>query len=326
MLQRLAVLWQRMALYDVVVAVYLAAIPAALAMTPASAVRDRVLHQHIVLLAVVVSFIIAARTDACQSSRFVGFGYRIALAGSMAATYVLLGDALPLLNSGVRDQELFLLDLDLFGVEPAILLQRWASPAVVDWFSAFYLSYFALLTMFLMPPVLFSKNERMSGELAVVVLLTCAVGQSLYVAVPGFGPLYATTEAFDGPLVGQWWFELMNGIVSGAGAKKDIFPSLHTATPAGLTIVAFRYRHGPLMRWVWPLIPFATANIIIATLLLRWHYIIDVVAGLALAGTCAFIAAHATAWDIQRRRKGGILSAWPRWPFELSVRAHGQPR
>ncbi len=319
--RRLRDLATRMALYDIVVLAYLALVPIALVFTPPSAPRDRVLRQYLALLATVATFVVAARTRRWHRSRFVGVGYRLGLASSMAVTYVLLGDALPLLNPHTLDRELFLLDLDLLGVEPAILLQRWTTPPVVDWFAAFYLSYFVLLTLFLMPPVLFSKNERLSGELATVVLLTCAIGQTLYAFVPGFGPLYATTEAFDGPLAGNFWFELMTNFVSGAGAKKDIFPSLHTATPSGLTIVAYRYRHGPVMRWVWPFVAFATANIIVATLLLRWHYVIDVVAGLVLAATCAFVAAEVTEWDLTRRRERGVLGAWPRWPLSSSDEA-----
>lgn len=319
--RRLYDLANRMALYDIVVVAYLALVPIALLFTPPTVQRDTVLRQHVALLATIATFVVAARTRVGHRSRIVGVCYRVGLASSMAITYVLLGDSLPLLNPHTLDRELFLLDLDLIGVEPAVLLQRWATPPVVDWFAALYMSYFVLLTLFLMPPVLFSKNERLSGELATVVLLTCAIGQTLYALVPGFGPLYATTEAFDGPLAGDFWFQAMTNFVSGAGAKKDIFPSLHTATPSGLTIVAYRYRHGPLMRWVWPLVAFATANIIVATLLLRWHYVIDVVAGLVLAATCAFIAAQMTEWDIARRIKHGVMGAWPRWPLSSSDEA-----
>jgi membrane-associated phospholipid phosphatase len=71
--------------------------------------------------------------------------------------------------------------------------------------------------------------------------------------------------------------------VSAAGAMLDIFPSLHTAYPTLLTLYSLRYRHTLPFRYTAPVTAFFTANIIIATLFLRWHYAVDVLAGLLLA-------------------------------------------
>ena len=67
------------------------------------------------------------------------------------------------------------------------------------------------------------------------------------------------------------------------GAQKDIFPSLHTAGPCFIAMFSFRNRERLPFRYTWPLVAFSAVNIIIATMFLRWHYLIDVIAGFSIA-------------------------------------------
>ncbi len=301
---------KNLAVHDWVSLAYLALVPTALWLRPPSEARERMISHHVVLLLCVATGIILARSEA--RPRFaVGVFYRLSLMSSMLVTYLLLGEALPVLNSAALDRELYHLDLTLFGFEPAVVMEHWATPGVTDWFSLFYVSYFALLALFVLPIVFFGKNERLGGELANVMMLTFGLGQTLYVLVPGFGPLTALPEAFHEPLHGGPFFAMMNAIVSGAGAKKDIFPSLHTAVPVALSLIAFRHRRGPLMRWVWPVMAFITANIVVATMLLRWHYLIDVIAGLVLASSVVWAAGRIAEWEMQRRPSVRLGQLWP---------------
>jgi hypothetical protein len=311
---RAAAIARNLAVHDWIALAYLTLIPSLLWMTPQSAARDRMISHHLALLVCVAGAIVAQRSEVLPRSFAVGGMYRVALVATTFVTYLLLGEALPVLNSRSLDRELYHLDLALFGFEPAVMMERWATPAVTDWFALFYVGYFAILGLFVLPMVFFSKNERLLGELALTMMLTFGVGQSVYALVPGFGPLTALPEAFHSELRGGIFFGYMNAIVSGAGAKKDIFPSLHTAVPVALTLLAFRHRKGRVMRWVWPPIMFVTANIVIATMFLRWHYLIDVVAGLVLAIGSHFGATRITDWELDRRRGSTLSALWPLWP------------
>jgi membrane-associated phospholipid phosphatase len=56
---------------------------------------------------------------------------------------------------------------------------------------------------------------------------------------------------------------------------------------------------------------FFSANIIGATLYLRWHYAVDVLAGVALAVTWFFLAPRLVDRDQERRRRETPAPAWP---------------
>ena len=119
-------------------------------------------------------------------------------------------------------------------------------------------------------------------------MLVVAIGHFLYTLVPGAGPV--ATLAFDQPLQGGFWWRQVEVTVATAGAQLDIFPSLHTAWPAYFTLHAFAKRRTQPFRWLWPILAFISINVIIATMFLRWHWFIDVAAGLLLAFAARGIA------------------------------------
>ena len=65
----------------------------------------------------------------------------------------------------------------------------------------------------------------------------------------------------------------------------------------------------PFKYW-WPVIGFITTQIIIATMFLRWHYIIDIFAGIALAFGCQFLGQYVADWERAKRERLGLLPAW----------------
>jgi membrane-associated phospholipid phosphatase len=65
------------------------------------------------------------------------------------------------------------------------------------------------------------------------------------------------------------------------------------------------------LRFTWPLLTFFAANIICATMFLRWHYVIDVFAGFALATLAALVAPRVTHWEVARRRLHGLQPLVP---------------
>jgi membrane-associated phospholipid phosphatase len=91
----------------------------------------------------------------------------------------------------------------------------------------------------------------------------------------------------------------------------DIFPSLHTAAPTFLVLYSWRHRHRAPHRYAWPLVAFFALNIIIATMFLRWHYLVDVVVGLALALVGYRAALRITAWETEWRLCRGLGPSWP---------------
>ena len=113
---------------------------------------------------------------------------------------------------------------------------------------------------------------------------------------------------------------------------KDIFPSLHTAGPCFIAMFSFRNRDR-LARSATPgrCSTFFAANIIGATMFLRWHYVIDVLAGFALATLAAAGRARVTRWEVARRARveprpaGARYSRSTRKPRQRTARPTNVP-
>jgi hypothetical protein len=225
--------------------------------------------------------------------------YRLGLFVPMVCVYLALRRYLPALDAPLLDAELLALDRALLGETPAVVLERFATPGSVEWFSFCYSSYFTLLAVHVGRALL--DHGRRATELLLGMAIVTALGQSLYTVVPALGP-YATTALFARSLPGRFLFAAMREVVDQAGAMLDIFPSLHTAHPVLIALHALRHRATPFYRTLWLPTLLLAANMVVSTMFLRWHYGVDVLAGLALAGAAHVIAVRGAGEDRSGRQ------------------------
>ena len=198
-----------------------------------------------------------------------------------------MGVLLPALQQPLLDEPLLQLDRFLFGETPAVLMAPLLSPATSNWFSFFYYSYLWLMGFNVIGSCLLDRDIRRMGEILSAAALVGVVGHICYVLVPGVGPYAHMT--FAQPIPPSFWWAQVESVVKSSGAMLDIFPSLHTAYPLMFALHALRHRRTLPYRFIWPVSVFFAANIIFSTMFLRWHYAVDVVAGIALAcGTHRF--------------------------------------
>ncbi len=110
------------------------------------------------------------------------------------------------------------------------------------------------------------------------------------------------------------------------GARTDVFPSLHTALPTFLSIFSFQHRKRAPFRYTWLPLSLFTTQIIGATMFLRWHYLVDICAGLTLAVSSIIVAEFALRWDDAREARGGG-PVWPVWtPSRSALASAPAPR
>ena len=237
--------------------------------------------------------------------------YRLSLQGAVQCSYFLLLNYLPLVNPRDLDPQLSALDLSLFGFEPSLALDAHVSTLASEWFAFFYFCYFFLVLAHSIPIVFLSKNQRLISEFSIGILVLYCTGQILYSWVPGYGPVRALAGQFKSTFPHGLWVDSVMLTVANGGAQKDIFPSLHTATPVFLTLFSFRNRRILPFGYTWPVIAFFAVNIIIATLYLRWHWLIDVVAGLVLAWFGWWLGVRLTQVELQRRTRRDLGHCWP---------------
>lgn len=236
--------------------------------------------------------------------------YRAAILGVVSGSYLQLRRILPAVSPWADDARIYWIDLHIFGAEPAIALDRYVSPAATEWFSFFYFSYFMIVLAHVLPMLLLERDLLVLSRFAVGLLLVFLTAHVLYMVVPGRGPYWYLAAEFGHPLQGGAFWRLVGRAVQAGGAQKDIFPSLHTAVPTYLAMFSFRHRNLSPFKYTWGVIAFFATQIIIATMFLRWHYLVDVIAGLFLA-VFASVAGHRVAnWEDAKRRRLHLRTAW----------------
>lgn len=191
-----------------------------------------------------------------------------------------LGPLIRAVNPVDKDPALIAFDRWLFGVDPTVYLERFATPFRSDVLTFFYALYYfhpiVLGTLVLLDDRARPAPEREFGRYAFTMVFVFFVSYVGYFVVPAVGPRFTVTHA--GPLprgaVARVIDETLNALESN---KRDCFPSGHTMVVIAVLIEAARRSK----RTFWWFVPFA-AGLLIATVFCRYHYVADVLAGLAL--------------------------------------------
>ncbi|MEP7049671.1 MAG: phosphatase PAP2 family protein [Pseudomonadota bacterium] len=299
------------AIHDFAVLVFLLILNGAVLATPAGAERAACLVRTGGLLLAFVIAIVLVRGRLLRRSWVAALIYRLGIYCPVQVSYFFLKHVLPLVNTTTLDQRLYRLDLAVFHYEPAMAWDRFVTPATTEWFSFFYFGYFLLMAAHVVPLLFFGRRRQVVGEFIFSILLLFSIGHTLYMVVPGYGPYRAMADSFQHPFPQGPWHELVMNAVHSGGAQMDIFPSLHTGAPTVLALFSFRNRKYLPFRYTWPVVAFCTVNIIIATMFLRWHYLIDVVVGFSLALGVVFLSRPVVRWELARRQREHLGELWP---------------
>lgn len=252
-----------------------------------------------------------------QGSFANGLVYRLTLFLAVFLSYFQLRWILPAVSPHSLDADLLAFDLRVFGYEPSIAWDHYVTPRTTEWFAFFYFGYFFLLSAHVLPIMLIGKNQLRTAHFALGIFMVFCTGHLLYMLVPGWGPYHHLAGQFEHPLEGGLFWRLVRATVDAGGSQKDIFPSLHTATPTYFAIYSYIHRRALPFRFTWPLMAFAATQIIVATMFLRWHYLIDIIAGITLATTAALVSYRVVCWETGRREHRGVS------PIFTSLDWHG---
>ncbi len=219
---------------------------------------------------------------------------------TLALTYFNLRSIIPTVNAFDADRVLAAADLRLLPHHAAVLLEPLATLATVEWFSFFYQLYIYAGGIFLLLMVFLDRDIERQGHFAVGVLLLL-LGHLFYLFVPARGPYDYLAQACSGPLPGGPIYAHVMATQIHAGPGLDAFPSLHTAIT--LFLVLFVRQYWPRFRWLGY---FLASQIIIATVFLRFHYVVDVIAGVAFGLLVVFSAPRLLAWYRRVRIDAGV--------------------
>jgi membrane-associated phospholipid phosphatase len=213
------------------------------------------------------------------------------------------------------DQGLIAFDRWLFGVDPTVWLARFAHPAITELLQLSYASFY-LLPLVLTIDLYRKKRMQAFRIVFLAVILGFYLSYFGYLAVPAIGPrftlhdYYTLNRDLPGLLLTSGlrvYTDTGESIPPGtvdaaAKVQRDAFPSGHTLVTLLVIFFAFRYR--ARTRWI---LFTAGTLLIVATVYLRYHYVIDVIAGAASAVIVYYIMRFVDRrWIRTRKRWGGV--------------------
>ena len=196
----------------------------------------------------------------------------------VAACYKTMAVFIPAVRHTDSDQWLADLDYAFWHAHPTVWLERLQTPALTEYLQIVYTLF---VPMVLLPAFLLWRKQRYREfqYYAFLIALGYLVSYVGYLIVPARGPRFLLASLQHVPLRGTWFFQGMQSALDRLeSAHYDCFPSGHTE----LTILAWWSTRTVARPWFWPSFIY-TLSIIFATVYLRYHYTIDVLAGVLVA-------------------------------------------
>ena len=204
----------------------------------------------------------------------------------MQALFYLIRGVVDVIHPLRMDACLESMDLHLLGFNPNLALERFSSPLLSDALSLAYLFSFLPYLAFVF--VAYYRGELETFKRFCTGLFSVyALGFLGYTLWPAVGPYASMADRFQAPLVGSLLTTTHHLFVVRGTNGIDAFPSLHCAL-TGYVLLFDRTRAPRRFRLM--LAP--VALLWVATVYLRYHYIVDVAAGFAVAALGLWAAAQ----------------------------------
>jgi membrane-associated phospholipid phosphatase len=213
--------------------------------------------------------------------------------------YTNLHDTIGFLNPNDFHGALLAMDVWLFGVEPCVWAEQFYSRDRTELFQLFYMS-FVLIAPAVPLRLLVQRRFEEFRRAALSIILCFYMGYVLYLIFPAAPPRIALAAEFRKNLGGDPLFASMaaNGALSLLPTdSRAAFPSLHAAVSLLALGLAWRLTRGLFL----VLLP-VVLGLWMSTVYLRHHFVVDLLAGFALAPLAYVLAPRLEAWWTARRQ------------------------
>lgn len=205
---------------------------------------------------------------------------------------------IPALGLTSVDRTLARLDFAIWGANPTVWLERWRSPVMAE---SLEIVYSLFVPAVLLPAVVLWRRKRF-GEFRYYAFLIATgflVSYAGYLLAPARGPRFLLRGMQTYELRGLWLFDGLRTLLDRIeAAHYDCFPSGHTEMTIlawwGCRTISPRLNRAMLVY---------TLGVVFATVYLRYHYTVDVLAGATVAG--ALILATPRVFKALGSKKGG---------------------
>ncbi len=183
-------------------------------------------------------------------------------------------------NVRPKDLDYILIKIDyfLFGVHPTVWLEKIYSPLLAEYFQLVYTSFYFLPLILI---ILLYRQSRMEefDYFAFIIVYGFYASYLGYFLVPAIGPRFTLDYLQSFPIQGMWFTEHLQQLLNTLeNVQRDAFPSGHTEITLLTMYFAAKYH-----RKYFNILLVIGSSLIFSTVYLRYHYVIDVVAGAFLA-------------------------------------------
>jgi membrane-associated phospholipid phosphatase len=228
---------------------------------------------------VLAILLLAALDERTPGRRLFRFLHAFIPIISIIVIFNSLGDIIPYVRQRYYDDVLIRIDYLLFTAHPTVWMERFQNALLTAVLQVAYVSYYFMPIA--LGAALFLRNKQGEFGTAVFTIILCFYLSYIgYLLFPAVGPRFTlthlqTTDLQAGPMT-LWIQRNLNALEHN---KTDAFPSGHTAVALVSLFLAWKYRQRKLFRVLVP----AVSALIVSTVYLRYHYVIDVIAGVLLA-------------------------------------------
>jgi membrane-associated phospholipid phosphatase len=216
------------------------------------------------------------------------------------AIYTNLHDTIHFVNPHDVQDWFVRADQWLFGLQPTIWAQQFYRPWLTEILSFCYAVYLPMTI--LIPLILYIQKKDKDARTTLIGIVLCFYcGYFLYIAFPTVPPRLWLANQYAHDLEGWYLNETQRAMVSiTESSSRAAFPSLHAA----ITLLTLIYSYRFVRKLFWVLLPIAI-GLLTATIYLRHHYVVDLIAGIFLALIVyKFSPSWDAAWERFRSRIG----------------------
>jgi hypothetical protein len=219
-----------------------------------------------------------------SKSRWVSYVRPLAAMWTIFALYYTAGQLGMAVMPYRADATLAHIDTWLFGGKnPTFLIQRWQTPACVEFFAFFYGLFIPYINLSLIlgslgrPPV--ERDQFLAGW-----VFTYCISYLGYLFLPCHGPGGYFAGSYSVQLHGGFFYATVVSSVAATGGLVGTFPSLHGGSSLYLCLFDLKTN---ILRGL----TYLPVVIMIygATLILRYHYVIDLIVGTIIAASCTVL-------------------------------------
>jgi len=209
------------------------------------------------------------------------------------------------------DPHLIAIDKFIFGVNPTEYLAQFSNPVLTEILQIAYSTFF-FLPIILIVELQIKKRILDFRFTTFSIILGFVLSYIGYFLVPAVGPRFTlhNFEMTNIELPGIWLTNYLREIINAAESvptgtlnpievvQRDVFPSGHTQMTLIVMFLSYKFRT-KFRYFVYP----TGALLIFATVYLRYHYVVDVVAGILFMILTMYLAKYLFNWWNKYRNK-----------------------